>query len=300
MSGDDLFPGFDRRTVPGEGVDIFCRMGGSGPPVLLLHGFPQTHLMWHAVAPALAQAFTVVVADLRGYGKSALAPVDAGHAAYAKRAMARDFVAVMRALGHDRFAVVGHDRGARVAYRMAFDLPAAVTRLAVLDILPTWNYWQRLDRTSGLAIYHWMFLAQPPPFPETLIGGAPDDFLEHTLRSWAGPQGLSAFDERALQAYRVQIRDADRRRSLCDDYRAGATVDVAHDEEDRAAGRRIGAPLMALWGTSGIARGAVSPIDVWRDWADDVSGRAVDCGHFIPEEAPEATLAALLPFLRGE
>lgn len=296
---DDLFPGFEARTVAGDGADIFCRIGGNGPPLLLLHGFPETHAMWHRVAPRLAKDFTVIVADLRGYGQSSTPAPTADHRAHSKRAMARDCVAAMAALGHQRFAVAGHDRGARVAYRMAFDAPEAVSRLAVLDILPTWNYWERLDRANGLGIYHWMFLAQPHPFPETLIGGASGYFLEHTLKGWTAAKDLSAFERRALLAYYAQMADPARLNAMCEDYRAGATVDVADDAAERAAGRRIAAPLLALWGSTGIAKGKRSPVEVWQEWAADVRGQAIDSGHFLPEEAPDATLAALLPFLRG-
>jgi haloacetate dehalogenase len=296
----DLFPGFGRRMIEGDGATIHCRIAGSGPPVLLLHGFPQTHAMWHKVAPVLAEDFTVVVADLRGYGESSVPARDGGHLAYAKRTMARDCVAVMRRLGHDRFSLVGHDRGARVAYRMAFDTPEALERIAVLDILPTWNYWQRLDRTYGNRIYHWMFLAQPHPFPETMIGAAPDYFVDHSLASWTATKTLAAFDPVALELYRAQMRDKDRRVALCEDYRAGAGPDYEHDDADHRAGRRIGVALLALWGSAGIARGAESPADVWGHWANNVSGEPIDCGHFLPEEAPEATVAALRPFLRAK
>jgi haloacetate dehalogenase len=296
---EDLFPGFESLTIEGDGARIFCRIGGSGPPVLLLHGFPESHLMWHRVAPAIAREFTVIVADLRGYGESTIPPSNPDDLAYSKRKMASDFVAVMKLLGHDRFSIVGHDRGGRVAYRLAFDRPDIVDRLAVLDILPTWNYWQRLDRREGLRIYHWMFLAQPHPLPETLIGGASDAFLEQTLTNWTAARTLNAFDAIALSRYRAQLRDPERRRALCDDYRAGAGPDVDHDEADRTAGRRIMAPLLVLWGSAGIARGSASPLTVWKDWAIDVRGEAIDSGHFLPEENPSATLAALLPFLRG-
>lgn len=294
----DLFPGFESRMIEGDGATIHCRIAGSGPPVLFLHGFPQSHVMWHRVAPIIAEEFAVIVADLRGYGQSSIPASDQAHLAYSKRTMAGDFVAVMRQLGHARFRAVGHDRGARVAYRMAFDWPLAVERVAVLDILPTWNYWKRLDRAEGLRIYHWMFLAQPYPFPETLIGGAPDAFLDHKLASWTGARTLLPFDARALTHYRAQLHDPDRRRALCDDYRAGAGPDFDHDEADRVAGRRIAAPLLTLWGGAGIARGAASPLEVWRNWASDVRGEPIDAGHFLPEENPQATIAALLPFLR--
>jgi haloacetate dehalogenase len=256
--------------------------------------------MWHRMAPTMAKEFTVVAADLRGYGESSIPPSDPGHLAFSKRAMARDLVEVMRRLGHNRFNVVGHDRGARVAYRLAFDRPEVVDRISVCDILPTWNYWQRLDRAEGLRIYHWMFLAQPHPLPETLIGCAPDAYLELKLTRWTGDKTLGAFDPRALSRYRAQLHDPQRLHALCEDYRAGAGPDVDHDEADRAAGRRIAAPLLVLWGSAGIARGGTSPLAVWKDWATDVRGGPIDCGHFLPEENPEATLAALMPFLRGE
>ncbi len=295
----DLFPGFDSLAVDGDGATIHLRKGGSGPPLLLVHGYPQTHVMWHRVAPALAQQFTCFIADLRGYGESSIPASDAEHRVYSKRAMARDLVSVMAQLGHQRFAIVGHDRGGRVAYRMALDHPAVIERLAVLDILPTWKYWDRLDRSAGLRIYHWMFLAQPESLPERLIGGAPDYYCDHTLASWTAAGDLSAFDATALACYRAQMRDPKRVHALCEDYRAGAGPDFDDDAADRTAGRRITAPLLALWGSSGIARGAESPIAVWREWAEVVTGAEANGGHFVPEEDPDSTLGALIPFLSG-
>lgn len=301
MSGEkgDLFPGFEDRRIAGDGAEIFCRIKGSGPPLLLLHGYPQTHAMWHPVADALARDFTVVLADLRGYGASDAPDGDADHANYSKRAMARDMIAVMEALGHARFAVAGHDRGGRVAYRMALDHPERLTALAVLDILPTYEYWKAMDWRYAMAIYHWLFLAQPRPMPERLIAGDPIHYLDHTLASWTAAKDLSAFDERALDAYRASFSQAPRQHAACEDYRAGATIDMAHDTADREAGRMISVPMLALYGNAGIAGKASTPLDTWKTWADEVEGEGIDSGHFVVEENPQATLSALTRFLHA-
>lgn len=296
---DDLFPGFRAETLPGDGADIFCRIGGSGPPVLFLHGFPQSHMMWHRVAPELARRFTCVFADLRGYGRSSPAASETPDA-YSKRAMGGDMAALMRRLGFDRFSLVGHDRGGRVSYRLALDRPEILDRVAVLDILPTFEYWQRMDRNFGLKIYHWLFLAQPYPLPERLIGAEPDFYLERKMSSWGKAGDLSAFDPRAIADYRENFRNPARLHAMCEDYRAGAAVDYDHDAVDRQAGKRIAAPLLVLWGSGGVAPAARSPLETWRGWADDVRGEAVDSGHYLPEENPADTLAALLPFLLGD
>jgi haloacetate dehalogenase len=274
-------------------TEIHLVVGGHGPPVLLLHGYPETHACWHRLAPALASRFTVVCPDLRGYGESGQPASDPSHRAYSKRTMARDQLEVMAQLGFERFSLVGHDRGGRVAYRLALDHPERVTRLAVLDIVPTIETWELLGRSEGLATYHWFFLAQPPDLPERLIGGDPDYFLRWTLRSWAGRR--EAFDGRALAEYERAFRDPNVIRATCEDYRAGATVDVEDDAADRGV-RRIGCPLLALWANSG-SEPRWDPIAIWRGWADDVEGRGVPCGHFLPEEAPAETLAVLEPFL---
>lgn len=299
-AGRDLFPGFEARTLSGDGVEIFCRIGGSGPPLLLLHGYPQTHAMWHPVAGELARHFTVVVADLRGYGHSSAPEGDETHANYSKRQMARDMVAVMHALGHERFSVAGHDRGGRVAYRLAFDHPDCVSRLAVLDILPTYDYWQNMDWRYAMAIYHWLFLAQPKPLPERLIAGAPDFYLEHTLASWTAAKDLSAFDPDALAEYRTSFRQEARQHAACEDYRAGATIDMQIDTRDRDAGRRIGCPLLVVYGAAGLAGKTATPLDTWSAWADDVCAAPVEAGHFMVEENPGETLRVLLSFLRED
>ncbi|MHA7774261.1 alpha/beta fold hydrolase [Roseibium sp. M-1] len=292
----DLFPGFDSITVEANGVGLFCRTGGSGPPLLLLHGYPQSHMCWHKVAPGLAERFTVIVPDLPGYGRSSIPPLSDDHLAYSKRVWAETFVEMMHVLGHPSFFLAGHDRGGRVAYRLALDHPEAVQRVAVLDILPTIDYWDRMDRLFGLKIYHWMFLAQKAPFPEKMIAAAPNRFLDHTLASWTAAKTLSCFSRAALAHNRGWFRDPDRISATCEDYRAGATVDYEHDRADVEAGRKIGMPLLALWGSRGIAMSVDDPLEVWRGWCPNAKGKALACGHFLPEEAAPETLNALLEF----
>jgi haloacetate dehalogenase len=297
---NDLFPGFDTRRIQTFGAEIHLRLGGEGPPLLLLHGYPQTHAMWHGVAPALAEAFTVVAPDLRGYGDSSCPPNDPDNFTYSKRAMAQDMVQVMEVLGHTVFAVAGHDRGGRVGYRMALDAPERVARLAVLDIVPTHAMWHDFTMQKAMKIYHWLFLAQPSPLPETLIGRAPGEYQDYTLASWTKRRDLSAFDARALAAYHDFFSKPEHIAAACNDYRAGQTYDLGADEADFDAGRKIACPLFALWGDAGIPDETSSPLAVWRIWATDVRGQAIDSGHFVAEENPAATLEALLAFLREE
>ncbi len=292
MSG---FAGFSAHEIALGEATIFARVGGAGPPLLLLHGYPQSHLMWARVAPALAARFTVVVADLRGYGRSSAPPSHNGER-YSKRVMAKDAIALMSSLGHETFAVAGHDRGGRVAYRLALDHPERVTKIAVLDIVPTWEMWAGMDAARAMTVYHWMFLAQPEPLPETLIGAADQTYLDHTLASWTADRSLKSFAPDALEAYRAAFRDPVRVHATCEDYRAGATIDRALDGADLAAGRKIEAPLLALWGATGIPARGEGPLAVWRRWASNVSGSGIECGHFLPEEAPEATTKALAAF----
>jgi haloacetate dehalogenase len=289
------FDGFKAHELAFGEATIFARVGGSGPPLLLIHGYPQSHLMWARVARELAAKYTVVAMDLRGYGQSSAPPSQKGER-YTKRVMAKDAVALMDALGHSRFAVAGHDRGGRVAYRLALDNPAVVTKIATLDIVPTWEMWAGMDAARAMSVYHWMFLAQPEPMPETLISGAPDYYIDQKLASWSGDKSLRAFQPDALDAYRAAFRDPARVHATCEDYRAGATIDRALDDADRAAGRKIAAPLLALWGTRGIPAKGEDPLTVWRRWASDVRGLGIDAGHFLPEEAPEATAKALAEF----
>lgn len=286
-----MFEGFESRRVQTGEVVLHCRTGGEGPPLLLVHGYPQSHVMWHKVAPALAEHFSVVAADMRGYGESEAPPAGPDGMAYAKRTMARDLSGLMEALGHPRFRVAGHDRGARVCYRLALDQPERIVQLAVLDVVPTLDTWEQLSTTAGLFAYHWYFLAQKAPFPERLIGADPVYFLRHTLDSWCSTEG--AIGEEAFAEY-AKAFDADTIRASCEDYRAGATVDREFDAADREAGRRIECPMLALWGDpTGDRRGI---LEVWRRWAVDVRGRGLPVGHFLPEEAPDEVIRELIDF----
>ena len=295
----DLFPGFESRTYATRRATIFARLGGEGPPLVLLHGYPQTHVMWHRLAPSLSQHFSLFIPDLRGYGASSAPEDDAEHSVYSKRAMAEDVCDVMDALGHRRFMICGHDRGGRVAYRLALDEPSRVKRLAVLDIIPTYNMWHGLSPRLAMKSVHWTFLAQPEPWPERMIGADPMAWLEDKLGSWNGVKSLSPFAPEALAHYRAFFSQPQRSHATCADYRAGASYDLAADEADRAAGKLIQCPMLALWGAAGIPAQSGDPLEIWRAWASDVKGRAVDSGHFLPEEAPDETLAHLLPFLLG-
>jgi haloacetate dehalogenase len=284
-----MFDRFETRDIATSGARIHLRIGGSGPPVLLLHGYPQTHVMWHKLAPRLAESRTVVAADLRGYGDSA--KPDPGD--YSKRAMARDQVEAMAALGFDRFAVVGHDRGARVTHRLCLDHPERVSRAVLLDICPTATMYAATEKAFATAYYHWFFLIQPFDFPERLIGAAPDYYIERTLGALSRTQDV--FAEAALAEYRRCFRDPATIHATCEDYRAAAGIDLEHDAADAA--KRIGCPLLVLWGAKGVVGRLFDPLACWREKAVDVRGHAIDCGHFIPEERPEETLAALLAFL---
>jgi haloacetate dehalogenase len=293
-----MFEDFVAESLDVGETTIFLRRAGSGPPLLLLHGFPQTHLMWRRVAPDLARGFTVVCADLRGYGRSGCPASAADHAPYAKRAMAVDMVEVMARLGFGRFGVIGHDRGGRVAYRMALDHPERVSRLAVLDVVPTGAAWDRADARFALAFWPWSLLAQPEPLPERLIRAAPDAVVDHALGAWGSDPRLFPPEVRA--AYVDALRDPGHVHAICEEYRAAATVDRAHDAADLVAGRRIRCPLLALWSDrGGLATwyaGEGGPLVLWRAWAGDVRGHAVRGGHFFPEEAPEEAAAALRDF----
>jgi haloacetate dehalogenase len=287
MSDLSLFPGFAARGVDGAGARIHCVIGGSGPPLLLLHGYPQTHAMWHKVAPALAETFTVVCADLRGYGDSGKPASGPPHDAYSKRAMAADMVAVMKALGFARFRLAGHDRGGRVAHRLCRDHPDAVERVAVLDISPTLTMVERTDQAFATAYYHWFFLIQPFDLPERMIGADPAWYLAQKMKRWSAGQ-TSFFDPRAWAEYERCFADPATIHASCEDYRAAATIDLAHDRAD--AGRPLAMPLLALWGAKGVVHRLFDPLRDWREVARDVRGEALPTGHYVAEEAPEATL----------
>ncbi|WP_375463304.1 alpha/beta fold hydrolase [uncultured Methylobacterium sp.] len=285
--------GFHLHDIDADGVRIRAAVGGAGPPLLLLHGHPQTHATWGRIAPRLAERFTVVAADLRGYGDSDKPPGGVGHAAYAKRAMAADQVAVMRALGHERFALVGHDRGGRVAHRLALDHPHAVTRLAVLDIAPTATMYARTDRAFATRYFWWFFLIQPEPLPERLIAADPAFFLRSQIDGQSKTPGATS--EALFAEYLRCYADPATRHAICEDYRAAASIDLEHDAADASA--RIAVPLLALWGAKGTVGQLYDVLATWREKATDVSGHALACGHTLQEEAPEETLAALLDFL---
>lgn len=290
-----MFEGFARRRIATTGTEINVLIGGEGPPLLLLHGFPQTHVMWHRVAPALARRFTVVAADLRGYGDSDKPSGDPEHETYSKRATARDQVEVMAALGFERFRLAGHDRGARVSHRLTLDHPERVERVAFLDIVPTLEVFARIDQRMATAYYHWFFLIQPGGLPEHLIGLDPEYYLRRVLGS-IGRTG-DVFAKEAMAAYHAAFRDPATVHAMCEDYRAAASIDLVHDRADREAGRVLTCPSLVLWGRdSAVGRLYDDPLAIWRAYAPGIEGHALPAGHFIPEEAPEETAEALLRF----
>jgi len=288
-----VFETFDLRRIRTTSAEINLRIGGQGPGLLLLHGYPQTHAIWHRVAPELAKTFTVVASDLRGYGDSAKPHGTPDHATYSKRAMAQDQVEVMRALGFEQFLVVGHDRGARVAHRMALDHARAVRKLAVLDIVPTRTMYSRVSRDFAKSYYHWFFLLRPEPIPETMIGADPKFYLEQHMGTRFA--GLAAFAPEAMAEYVRCFSDPATIHASCEDYRAAESIDLEHDEADIA--RKIECPLLALWGEKGTVHRCFKPLEDWRERAADVRGRPLPCGHYIPEEAPGDLLAELVKFL---
>lgn len=280
-----LFPGFTLDKIAVTDGELRVRTGGSGPPLLLLHGNPQTHAMWHAVAPSLSEVYSVVCPDLRGYGGSHKPEATPDHAPYAKREMARDMVELMAHLGHDRFYLAGHDRGARVSHRLALDHPDRVLKLAVLDIVPTIEHFERTDMDFAMGYYHWFWLAQPHPYPEMLINEAPEAwFRRHTTRP---PKGDDFFNPEAYADYLEAARNPDMIRGMCEDYRAAATIDLDHDRTSREAGDKIACPLLALWGANGKIDKWYKPLEIWSDYCSNpVSGGAVSSGHYVAEEAP--------------
>ncbi len=295
---EQLFPGFDLRSLPTTTtVDISFSIGGKGPPLLLLHGHPQTHAIWHRVAPELSRRFTLVMADLRGYGDSSKPGGGLDHVNYSKRVMANDMVTLMGALGFDRFHVLAHDRGARVAHRLAADHPRAVRRLAVLDIAPTLAMYEQTTDTFARAYWHWFFLIQPAPLPERLIEADPDAYILDMMGQRSG--GLAPFHPAALAEYRRCLAIPGTAHGLCEDYRASAGIDLDHDRVDRQAGRTLEMPVLALWGQEGVVHRCFSPLEEWHRVAHDVRGGPLPCGHYIAEEAPAELLQAVLPFLEN-
>jgi haloacetate dehalogenase len=288
----DFFPGFEPLRIETSETVIRGVKGGSGPPLLLLHGYPQSHLEWHRVAPRLAERFTVVATDLRGYGDSDKPEDGAEHAGYSKRAMARDQVEVMDRLGFERFAVVGHDRGGRVAHRLVLDHPERVSRLAVIDIVPTHHVFANVNRALATSYYHWFFMLQPAPFPETLYGSNADFVLRNGFFRGLVP---SVIPNDVYAEYLRCFADPATQHAMCEDYRAAAGIDLAHDEAD--LDRRVTCPLLVIWGAYGVVGRLYDVLAVWRERAADARGRALPGGHWLPEQRPDETLADLLPFL---
>jgi len=297
MPSGTAMPGFDYQRITTSGATINVAIRGKGAPLLLLHGYPETHRMWHKVAPALAEEFAVVCADLRGYGDSSKPEGAPDHANYSKRAMAGDMVEVMAALGHRQFLLAAHDRGGRVAYRLALDHPAAVTRLALLDIVSTKAVYEQGGMALATAYFHWYFLIQPRPLPERLIGNDPAFWLDMAFRKLtAGPGAIS---DAMLAEYLRTFETPEGIHATCEDYRAGATIDLANDRADVKAGRKITCPTLILWGARGVIGRVFQPLDAWHDLIAAPLGEAIDCGHFIPEERPDETLRALRAFYRA-
>ncbi|MGI8866070.1 MAG: alpha/beta fold hydrolase [Rubrobacteraceae bacterium] len=290
-----MFEGFERERIATSETEIELVRGGAGPPVLLLHGYPQTRSMWDRVATVLAEDFTVVAADLRGYGDSSKLDGDSEHARYSKRAMAEDQVEAMRALGFDSFAVVGHDRGGRVGHRMALDHPEAVTKLAVLDIVPTRHVFETVGKDLATVYYHWFFLIQPFDLPERLIGNDPSYFLRQALGRYGAD--LSIFAPDALAHYERCFAEPATIHASCEDYRAAASIDLVHDRADR--GRKLKCPLFLLWGARAAMHDLYDVAEVWRDYAEEVHGKPLDAGHYLAEERPYETARELAAFLSG-
>ena len=288
-----MFKDFKEDKFTYEGISIKYVIGGEGPPLLLLHGYPQTHVMWHKIAPALAQHYTVVASDLRGYGDSTKPPTTDDHVPYSKRAMAKDQVVLMKALGFDVFYLAGHDRGGRVGHRMALDHPQVVKKLAVLDIAPTYTMYTTTDMEFAKAYYHWFFLIQPYDIPERLIGADPVYFLNKKFGQWGRDSG--AFTQEALAEY-TRCLTPETIHASCEDYRASASIDLEHDRQDIAVKNKVICPILCLWGEKGFVGHKYAVVEEWEKWADNVEGYVLPCGHYLPEEAPEETLNALLTF----
>ena len=296
-----LLDGFKRTEIKTSGARIVTVIGGKGPPVLLLHGNPFNHLNWHKVAPALAREFTVVCTDLRGYGDSEKPPGGEDHSGYSFRAMAQDQVEAMKALGFEQFMAAGHDRGARVLHRMCLDHPGKVKRAAILDIIPQHYLYSHINKQWATFSWHWFFNIQPFDMPERMMGFDPDWFIEKKLAKTK--QGLSFFDKDALAEYKRCFRNPETIHAICEDYRAGAGIDLDHDEKDMQAGRKIDCPVLLLWGaTGGVGRNSKpGPAEIWKAYTSNIVGaQALPCGHYLSEEAPAETAAALQEFFAAK
>ncbi|RFA11686.1 alpha/beta hydrolase [Subtercola boreus] len=294
-----MFETFEQQHVSTERGKIFVRVGGIGSPVLLLHGYPQSHVMWHAVVNTLAGEHTVIAADLPGYGSSFRPPLTADHSAYSKRQISNDLVQMMHALGHDQFAVAGHDRGGRVAYRMALDHPDRVTAVAAFDVVPTAEVWQRADAKFALTYWHWVFLAQPAPLPEALINANPSAFFDLHVRALGLGRKNQQYPPELMEIYRRLLDDTSVVEGICEDYRAGATLDRMHDEADQSAGNRIRCPVLVLWSATGALPKLYGDVlAVWRPWANDLRGRGLEASHFLVEDEPDQVAHELKALLR--
>jgi len=291
-----MFEHFTQRRMAVNGTEIACRIAGQGEPLLLLHGHPQTQAIWHKVAPYLTSQFTVVLADLRGYGDSGKPEPDAEHLNYSKREMAKDQFELMAALGFNQFSVVAHDRGARVAHRLARDHPQAVKRLVLMEIAPTLSMYRQTTETFARAYWHWFFLIRPAPLPEALIKADPDLYLRSVMGSRSA--GMQPFTKEAYADYLRCLQLDGTARGICEDYRASAGIDLQHDEVDLNAGRKVKCPLLVLWGEQGTVGKCFAPLAEWEKVAENVQGEALPCGHYIAEEQPELLLEKVLPFLR--
>lgn len=288
-----MFPGFRKEKLKVKETSIHFVKKGSGPPLLLLHGYPQSHVMWHKIAPALAEKYTVIASDLRGYGDSGKPATDEKHSPYSKRKMATDQVQLMEALGYSSFLLASHDRGSRVAHRLVLDHPGKVKKLITMDIAPTYTMYKTTDMEFARAYYHWFFLIQPYDLPEKMIGADPEWFLRKKFGQWG--RDSAAFPEKALKEY-LRCLTPETIHASCEDYRASASIDLEHDQIDIDAGNKIDCPLLCLWGEKGFVGGKYEVITEWKKWADDVQGFGLPCGHYLPEEAPEETLEAILNF----
>lgn len=289
-----MFETFEKRQFRQNSIEINYRIAGSGPPLLLLHGYPQTHVIWHKIAPSLSKNFTVIASDLRGYGDSSKPPSDPKHKAYSKREMARDQVMLMKSLGYDNFHLVGHDRGGRVGHRMALDYPETLLKMIVLDIAPTLTMYETTDLEFAKAYYHWFFLIQPFDLPEQLISSKPIAYLKKKFGQWG--RDNSAFTSEAMDEY-IRCFTPETIHSSCEDYRASASIDLEHDRESLSSEQKILCPVLCLWGEKGFVGQKYKVVEEWMKWAEDVVGHGLPCGHYLPEEAPELTLKSILEFI---